>query len=102
MEYVDVIIKIGALFTAMGVIMGVLIKYLKVKLIDPVTKKLDKLDREICKNYLTEFLADVKNGVRKNENQKARASELYDHYRNDLNGNSYIHAEWEHLMNGDD
>ena len=51
-------------------------------------------------NYLTEFLADVRSGVHKTEYQKARAHDVYKHYSTDLNGNSYIHEQWELYMTG--
>jgi hypothetical protein len=62
-----------------------------------IHKRLDKSDRENSKNYLTEFLADVKNGVKKDENQIARANEVYDYYLS-LKGNSYVQGAWEELM----
>ena len=67
---------------------------------NPILKRIDRLDKEHCKSYLTEFLADVKNGVHKDENQIARANEVYDFYTNNLNGNSYIHTAWEKYMKG--
>ena len=46
-------------------------------------------------NYLVEFIEDSKNGIPKDEIQKKRASEVYDHYTQDLHGNSYIHDGWQ-------
>ena len=46
-------------------------------------------------NYLVEFIEDSKNGITKDEIQKKRASEVYDHYTQDLHGNSYIHDGWD-------
>ena len=54
-----------------------------------------KLDKNQCMNYLVDFIEDSKNGIEKDEIQKKRASEVYDHYTNDLHGNSYIHDGWE-------
>lgn len=68
------------------------------KAFKPVYKRIDKMDFNQSKNYLTEFLADVKNGIEKDENQIARATEVYDYYTNKLNGNSYIHTGWEKYM----
>lgn len=68
------------------------------KKIDSTNEYVKKLDKNQCKNYLTEFLADVKNGVHKDQNQIARANEVYDHYIQDLDGNSYIHSTWDKLM----
>ncbi len=60
-----------------------------------IDKRIDELDKSECKNYLTEFIEDVKNGVVKSDIQKQRATEVYDHYRKDLHGNSYIHDGWQ-------
>lgn len=54
-----------------------------------------KLDKNQCMNYLVEFIEDSKNGISKDDIQKKRASEVFDHYTQDLHGNSYIHAGWE-------
>ena len=68
----------------------------------PINEKLDKvnadikrLDKNQCMNYLVNFIEDSKNGIPKDEIQKKRASEVYDHYTIDLHGNSYIHDGWE-------
>lgn len=70
--------------------------------LEPVSEKLDnmnldikKLDKNQCMNYLVEFIEDSKNGISKDDIQKKRASEVFDHYTQDLHGNSYIHAGWE-------
>ena len=65
----------------------------------PVLDKIDTLDINQCRNYLVDFIADVENGVKKNEVQIQRAYEYYDHYINDLKGNSYIHDRWISLKN---
>lgn len=70
--------------------------------LEPVNEKLEKVNQDIrkldknqCMNYLVNFIEDSKNGIPKDEIQKKRASEVYDHYTNDLHGNSYIHDGWE-------
>lgn len=75
--------------------------------LNPINRKLntiddrvDKLDKNQCKNYLTEFLEDVKNKVQKSDIQIQRATEVYDHYINDLHLNTYIHDSWEKYMKG--
>ena len=72
------------------------------KTLEPIEKKLDKvnidirrLDKNQCMNYLVEFIEDSKNGIPKDDIQVKRASEVYDHYTGDLNGNSYIHDGWQ-------
>ena len=65
-----------------------------------IDDRIDKLDKNQCKNYLTEFLEDVKNGIPKSDIQIQRATEVYDHYINDLHLNTYIHDNWEKYMKG--
>ena len=57
-----------------------------------------RIDKNECKNYLTEFVEDMKKGIEKTDIEKQRATEVYDHYTNDLHLNSYIHTEWEKVM----
>lgn len=63
-----------------------------------IKEDIQRLDKNQCKNYLTEFLEDLKKGVEKTDIEKQRATEVYDHYRNDLHLNTYIHDEWEIYM----
>ena len=63
----------------------------------PINEKIDKLDKNQCRNYLVDFLADVEMGISKDDTQIKRAYEVYDHYSIDLHGNSYIHDKWEKL-----
>jgi len=71
------------------------------KALEPINKKLDnvnadikRLDKNQCMNYLVDFIEDSKNGIPKDDIQKKRASEVFDHYTLDLHGNSYIHDGW--------
>ena len=71
------------------------------EVLEPIHDKLDvvntdikKLDKNQCMNYLVEFIEDSKNGIPKDDIQKKRASEVFDHYTEDLHGNSYIHDGW--------
>lgn len=73
--------------------------------LEPINEKLDnvktdikRIDKNECMNYLVNFIEDSKNGIPKDEIQKKRASEVYDHYTNDLHGNSYIHDGWEKFV----
>lgn len=63
--------------------------------LDDTSTNIKKLDKNQCMNYLVEFIEDSKNGIPKDEIQKKRASEVFDHYTQDLHGNSYIHDGWE-------
>ena len=60
-----------------------------------------QIDISQCKNFLVKFLGDIEKGLYIDEVQRQRAYEVYDHYINDLNQNSYIHIRWEKLMEGD-
>lgn len=64
--------------------------------IDQIEKRLDDVDLENCKNYLVTFLSEVKRGEIKDEIEKQRFWEEYEHYIN-KGGNSYIHRDVEEL-----
>ena len=83
-----------------GSIIAIIVALKKVieKQLSPLNHKIEKLDINQCRNYLVEFLADVENGIKKDEAQVKRACEVYDHYKQDLNGNSYIGDKWNKLM----
>lgn len=85
-------------FTGVIVTIIVAIKKILDKQLKPINAKIDALDKNQCRNYLVEFLADVEQGSSKDETQIKRAYEVYDHYSKDLNGNSYIHDKWERIM----
>ena len=53
--------------------------------LEVIDTRIDKLDKNECKNYI----------------QIQRATEVYDHYINDLHLNTYIHDSWEKYMKGD-
>ena len=100
----NLLTSIAELIGALSAIIGAIViveKWTRGKLsawlLKPVFTRLDNIDNRIlkmdknqCMNYLTEFLADVRNGVHKTEYQKARAHDVYHHYSEDLHGNSYI------------
>lgn len=65
--------------------------------LDTIEERIDKLDIHQCRSYLVDYLADVEQGISKNDIQTKRAYEIYDHYC-ELGGNSYIHDKWEKLM----
>ena len=98
MNLVEIVILVGSLISAVTVIIVALKKILG-KMFEPVNNKIDNLDLGQARNYLVDFLADIENGIPKDECQIERAYELYDHYTKDLGGNSYIHNKWERVMN---
>lgn len=83
-----------------GIIVTILVGSKKIinKQLEPINKKMDKIDENQCRNFLVDFLADVEKGIEKDEVQTKRAYEVYEHYTEDLHKNSYIHDKWERLM----
>lgn len=71
------------------------------KILGPINMNIRQIDISQCKNFLVKFLGDIEKGLYIDEVQRQRAYEVYDHYINDLNQNSYIHIRWEKLMEGD-
>ena len=57
---------------------------------------LDNIDKETTKNYLVQFISEVKRGEMINETERQRFYEEYEHYI-DLKGNTYIMTEIEAL-----
>lgn len=51
---------------------------------------LDKEDKEKTKNFLVARLNEIENGEKWGDIERQRFFEQYDHYTNDLNGNTYI------------
>ena len=94
MDIIDLIIKISSLIVAVGVILANINK-----IFTPIYKKITDLEKNQCKNFLVDFLARVENNEKITECQKNRDYEMYDHYINDLKGNSFIKDKWERLMN---
>lgn len=96
-QTIDFTILIGSLIVAVSAIVVALNKLMK-KLLDPINQNIKSLDASQCKNFLVRFLADVENGEKLDEAEIERACETYDHYKNDLGQNSYIHRRWQQLM----
>lgn len=100
-------ITLGQIAVSLAFIVGLIgsIKYLKKELDEsiqkqfkPLNDKLDNLDLNQCKNFLVRFLADVEHGEKIDEVEIKRAYDVYDHYKDDLHGNSYIGDKWNKLM----
>ena len=96
-ELISAIVFIAGFLGAIATICGYCKKAID-KAFEPIYHRIDKIDVNQCRNYLVDFLSDIENGITKDEIQIKRAHELYDHYTNDLKGNSYIHDKWEKLM----
>lgn len=60
------------------------------KEITSLQAELKKEDKEKTKNFLVARLNEIENGETWSEVERQRFYEQYDHYTNDLNGNTYI------------
>ena len=94
MDILDLIIKLSSLIVAVGIILANINK-----IFNPIYKKINELEKSQCKNFLVDFLAKKENSEKITDSQINRAYEVYDHYINDLKGNSFIKDKWERLMN---
>lgn len=92
MNAINLIIELAVLIGALGTITAIISKQ--------IGKDIRSMDYNNCKTYLTDFLTDIRNEVKKSDIQMQRASEIYDHYtdKKTLKGNSYIQHEWECLI----
>lgn len=100
MNTVGIIISICSLITgisAASVIVTKIVTRALNKILMPINKKLEDLDKTQCQNYLIDFLADVERGIDKDETQWEHAHKVYDHYVLELKGNSYVHSKWERV-----
>ncbi len=100
-NFLDCIIYAATFAGAVGTITSIAIKWLNKKLIEmiePMQCQIHKMDVKECRRTLIDFLIDVENGVEKNEVQWKFAHDVYDHYINDLNENSYVKDFWERVM----
>ncbi len=95
MDIIDLTIKISSLLTAIGIIITTINKIIT-KLFKKINNKIYQLEKNQCENFLVNFLAELEKG-KVSDCQSKRAHEIYDHYINDLNGNSFIKERWEEL-----
>lgn len=97
MNLYQIILNLASIIAAITTIIIALKKIFK-KAIAPIEIKINELDKNQCKALLVEFLCDLENGERKDEEQVKLAYEIYDRYTNELKCNSYIHDKWERIM----
>ena len=107
-QTIDFTILIGSLIGAVSVILVAINKVVDkqfAKRCELMTCEIKKIKEDIktmdvgqCKNFLVRFLKDIEQGNEVDEVEISRASETYDHYKDDLGQNSYIHDKWEKLM----
>lgn len=67
------------------------------KLLEPVVKQIESVDRENCKNFLVTFLAETERGQEHDQIELERFHEQFEHYKS-IGGNSYIKAKVEKLQ----
>ena len=65
--------------------------------LDDLSRRLEEVDMESCKNFLVRCIADLEKGEALGETEKERFYEQYDYYL-DHDGNSYIRAKVEKLQ----
>ena len=90
MDSTELIIQLSVLIGSIGTMTAILK--------NSITKDLKNKDYRDCKIYLTDFLTDLENNVKKSDIQKQMASETYDHYFKELKGNSWVKEKWSKLM----
>lgn len=64
---------------------------------EPIEKKIDKVDKNATMNYIVARMDEIDKGNKLDGVSKMRFVEQYEHYTKDLNGNTYIHDEYERL-----
>lgn len=67
--------------------------------LEGLSKSIRKVDTEATKNYLVSFLAKVEQDKAVDEIETERFWEEYEHYVDDLDGNSYIKQKVQKLKN---
>ena len=65
--------------------------------IDKIDNKVDKVDKNATMNYIVRCFNDMDRGIKLDSAALMRLKDQYEHYIKDLNGNTYIHDEYERL-----
>ena len=63
----------------------------------PINDKIDKVDKNATMNYIVARMDDIDKGTKLDGVSRKRFFEEYQHYTDDLKGNTYIHEEYERL-----
>lgn len=103
----NVLVFIAGILTAGGTIAGFMSKrfgkMMKEELkplndkMDDLAEQVNQVDVDNTKNYLQQTISAIKDGAVLDTAAKERFYENYDHYTNDLNLNSWVHAEVDAL-----
>lgn len=67
------------------------------KLLEPLSKQIENVDRENCKNFLVTFLAETERGQEHDQIELERFHEQFEHYKS-IGGNSYIKDKVQKLQ----
>ena len=102
----EAIVFMAGLIGGLGVLYSTLKKWLAkvieqqteaiVTELESLNKRLDIQDLETTKNYLVQFISEVRRGEVINEAERQRFYEQYEHYL-EKGGNTYIKTEVEKL-----
>lgn len=63
----------------------------------PVNDKIDRVDKNATMNYLVEVMDKVDNGHKLEGVARKRFFDEYEHYTEDLDGNTYVKEEYDRL-----
>lgn len=63
----------------------------------PVNEKIDRVDKNSTMNYLVEVMDKVDSGHKLEGVARKRFFDEYEHYTEDLDGNTYVKEEYERL-----
>lgn len=70
------------------------------KLLKDIEERVNEVDKSMCKNFLVRCLADFEKGNPLSDVERERFWEQYQHYTQDLKGNTYI-MEWTERLKKD-
>lgn len=92
--------NIVVFITAFGGGLWAIIKAIKTTIekgLKPINDKIDRVDKNATMNYLVSRINDIDNGEVLEGVAKKRFYDEYQHYKDDLKGNSYVQKEVERL-----
>lgn len=103
----NVLVFFASILSAGGVVVGFTLKRVR-KItedvlkptndkLDALTRKVDQVDIDNCKNYLQQAISALDAGETMDSAAEQRFYENYDHYTQDLHLNSWVHREVERL-----
>lgn len=85
---------------AIGASLGTITKVIKTSIekgLKPIHDKIDKVDKNATMNYLVSRISEIDKGEKMDGVARKRFFDEYQHYTEDLKGNSYISTEVKRL-----